>query len=198
MLCFSSIVAQLVENVPIELGMTFPSLCGDEIAVHHALLVDPLGAGLFDLEADVAVAGQLAAPGDAGGDQDLYAVADGEDPFALLVKIPDELQQLAIVPEKLRRAASNQQHGVVAGGLRLAKCDVGFDQVTGALDVSIPTGLEVVNDSVEPFLFRGTDMRHPTLLLEPMFRVQNLVGLPGIISHYQDFINCLLHLNIVI
>ena len=62
MLCFSSIVAQLVENVPIELGMTFPSLCGDEIAVHHALLVDPLGAGLFDLEADVAVAGQLAPP----------------------------------------------------------------------------------------------------------------------------------------
>ena len=102
------------------------------------------------------------------------------------------------MPEKLRRAASNQQHGVVAGGLRLAKCDVGFDQVTGALDVSIPTGLEVVNDSVEPFLFRGTDMRDPTLLLEPMFRVQNLVGLLGIISHYQDFTNCLLHLNIVI
>ena len=198
MLCVSLVAAQLVENVPIELGMTFPSLCGDEIAVHHALLVDPLGAGLFDLEADVAVAGQLAAPGDAGGDQDLYAVADGEDPFALLVKIPDELQQLGVVPEKLRGAATDQQHGVVTGGLRLAKRDVGLDQVTGALDVSIPTGLEVVNDPVEPFLFRGTDMRHPTLFLEPMFRVQNLVGLPGIISHYQDFTNCLLHLNIVI
>ena len=96
MLCVSLLAAQLVENVPIELGMTFPSLCGDEIAVHHALLVDPLGAGLFDLEADVAVAGQLAAPGEAGGDQDLYAVAYGEDPFALLVKSRTSFSSLAL------------------------------------------------------------------------------------------------------
>ena len=84
---FNSIVAQLVEDIPIELGMTLPCLCGDEVSVHDALFINPLGAGLFDLEADVAVAGQLAAPGDAGGEQDLYAVADGEDPFALLVEI---------------------------------------------------------------------------------------------------------------
>ena len=66
MLCFSSIVAQLVEDIPIELGMTFRCLCGDEVSVHDALFINPFGAGLFDLEADVTVAGQLAPLGDAG------------------------------------------------------------------------------------------------------------------------------------
>ena len=73
-----------------------------------------------------------------------------------------------------------------------------MDQVTGALDVSIPTGLEVVNDSVKPFLFRGTDVRRPALLLEPMFRVENLVRLPCIIGDDQDFTICLFQLNTVI
>ena len=87
MLCFRSIVAQLVEYIPIELGMTFPCLCGDEVSVHDALFINPLGAGLFDLEADVTEAGQLAPLGDADSNHDLYAVADGEDPFTLLVEI---------------------------------------------------------------------------------------------------------------
>ena len=60
MLCVSLVSSQLAANVPIELGMTFPSLCGDEIAVHDTLFINPLGVGLFDLEAYVAVAGQLA------------------------------------------------------------------------------------------------------------------------------------------
>ena len=89
MLCVSSIEAQLVEDIPIELGMTFPCLCGDEVSVHDALFINPLGAGLFDLEADVAVAGQLAPFGDASSNQDLNAMADGEDPLALLVEIPN-------------------------------------------------------------------------------------------------------------
>lgn len=89
MLCVSSIEAQLVEDIPIELGMTFPCLCGDEVSVHDALFINPLGAGLFDFKSDVAVAGQLAPPGDACGDQDLDPVTDGKDPFALFVEIPD-------------------------------------------------------------------------------------------------------------
>mgnify|MGYP001376368252 CR=1 FL=1 len=102
------------------------------------------------------------------------------------------------MPEKLRRAATNQQHGVVVGGSRFAKRDFGFDQVTGAFDVRVPAGFEVVDDSVEPFLLCGTDVRRPALLLKPMFCVENLVGLPGIIGYNQDFTNCLLHFNILI
>ena len=86
MLCFSSIVAQLVEDIPIELGMTFHVCEVTKFSVHDALFINPLGAGLFDL-GDVTVAGQ--GPGDTGSNQKLYAVADGEDPFALLVEIPN-------------------------------------------------------------------------------------------------------------
>ena len=123
-------------------------MCGNEIAINDTLFVHPLGAGLLDLEPDVAVAGEPAAFGDAGGDQNLDTVTNGENPFALLVERSNEPQQIGVVPEKLRRPPSDQKHGVVVGGFRLPKCNVCLDKVAGALDVGVPPGFEVVDDAM--------------------------------------------------
>jgi len=66
-----SALAELGEDIAVKIGMAFPRLRGDEVAIDHALFVHPLGAGLLDLEPDVAVAGEPAASGNAGGDQNL-------------------------------------------------------------------------------------------------------------------------------
>ena len=55
--------------------------------------------------------------------------------------------------QELRRAAADQKYGVVAGGFRLAKRHISLDEVTGALNVGVPPRVEIVNDSVEAFLF---------------------------------------------
>ena len=151
------------------------------------MFVHPLGAGLLDLEPDIAVAGESSAFGNARGDQNLDAVADGENPFALLVERPNELQQLVVVPEKLRCAAADQQDGGITRCFSLAKCDVRFNEVAGTLNVSVPAGLEVVDDSVQSLLFRGTDVNCPPLLLESVLGVENLVRLAGIIRNDQNF-----------
>ena len=89
--------------------------------------------------------------------------------------------------QELRRAAADQKYGVVAGGFRLAKRNISLDEVTGAFNVGVPLRLEIVNDSVEAFLFGRPNMRRPSLFLKTMFRVENLVGFPGVVSDNQDF-----------
>ena len=175
------------EDIAVKIGMTFPCLRGDEVAIDHALFIHPLGAGLLDLEPDIAVAGESSAFGNARGDQNLDAVADGENPFALLVERPNELQQLVVVPEKLRCAAADQQDGGITRCFSLAKCDVRFNEVARTLNVGVPAGLEVVNDSVQSLLFCGTDVSCPPLLLESVLGVENLVRLAGIIRNDQNF-----------
>ena len=66
-----SALAKLGEDIAVKIGMTFPCLRGDEVAIDHALFVHPLGAGLLDLEPDIAVAGESSAFGNARGDQNL-------------------------------------------------------------------------------------------------------------------------------
>jgi hypothetical protein len=67
--------------------MTLPRLRGDKVAVDYALLIDPFSAALGDLEPDVAIAGHLPPLADAGGEQHLNAVTDGEEPLALAVEL---------------------------------------------------------------------------------------------------------------
>ena len=146
---------ELVEDIAVKIGMTFPCLRSDEVSIDHALFVHPLGSGLLDLKADIAVAGEPAAFGNARGDQNLDPVADGKNPFALLVEGPNELQQLVVVAEKLRCAAADQQDGGVTRCLSLVKCDVRLDEVAGALNIGVPAGLEVVDDAVQPLLLEA-------------------------------------------
>ena len=48
---------ELVEDIAVKIGMTFPCLRSDEVSIDHALFVHPLGAGLLALEPNVAVTG---------------------------------------------------------------------------------------------------------------------------------------------
>ena len=67
-------------------------------------------------EADVFIAGNAFAFGEAGGGEHLDAMADGEDPFLLCVEFADKVEQAPIVAEVLRSAAAQNEDGIVIIG----------------------------------------------------------------------------------
>ena len=111
--------------------MRLPGLGGDDAAIANRLIGVPCGSRELHFEADVFVAGDALAFGEAGGGEDLDAVADGEDPLALAVEGAGEFEKLRVVAKVLGRAAAEEKDGGVVIDHDLIEGEVGFDAVAG-------------------------------------------------------------------
>ena len=160
--------------------MGLPGLAGDEAAVADGLLVYEGSSGLLGFEADVFVAGDPFALGEAGGGEDLDTVADGEDPLLLGVEFADDREQALVVAEVLGGAAAEDKDGVVLGDLDVVEGEVGGEAVAGALDVGVPAWLEVVHDEVKAANGWGGNGGLPVCFLKAMHGVEGFVGFAGV------------------
>lgn len=80
---------------------------GDDAAVADGLAGAPFASGAGDFAFDVFVAGDGAFGDEVGGDEDLDAVADGEDPFAGGGHGANEGDEAVVVAEVFRSPASD-------------------------------------------------------------------------------------------
>ena len=167
--------------------MAFPSLCRDPIAVDDALFVAPFSSTLSHFEADVFVAGDRAIATESGGQEDLDAVTDCEEPLALIVKFAGELDEGSVMPKELRGPATDEQHAVVVLGFDVGDGFVGLDQVAWFFDIGVPVGMKVVNDAVEALLLAGGDNRCHSSLKKAVFCVKNLKGFACIVGDDKYF-----------
>ena len=126
-----------------------PGLAGDDAAVANGLLVNEYTSGLLRFEADVFKAGHALASDEVSGSEYLGAMADSEDPLLLRVELPNKIKQTPIIAEVLRRAAAQNQDGIVALHLHLVEREVGRQTVARTLDVGIPAWLDVVDYEME-------------------------------------------------
>ena len=160
--------------------MGLPGLAGDDAAVADGLLVYKSSSSNLRVEADVFVAGDAFAFGQAGGGEDLDPVADGEDPLLLRVEFADDLEQALIVAEVLGGAAAEDEDGVVVADVDVVEGEVGCQTIAGALDVGVPAWLEVVHDEVEAANGWGGNGGLPVCLLKAMHGVERFVGFAGV------------------
>src|SRR5688572_10979295 len=120
-------MSELREDLPVEICMTSPRLAGYDAAVTRALLVDPGATTTFQLETHVRVTRELHSAADPRCKQDLDAVTDGENPFLLLAKALNDLDELLVVSKKFGRASADQQHGGVVVDSHVVERDVALD-----------------------------------------------------------------------
>jgi len=136
------------EDGAIESGMRLPGLCGDDSSGTDRLLVDKDAAGLLGFQANVLVAGDAFAACQPGGGQDLYSMADGEDPLLLAIELAHNFNHSRIVPQVLRRPAAQDKHCRVLVYTNIVEFHGSFQSVAGALDVGVPSRLEIVHHEV--------------------------------------------------
>ena len=163
-----------------------PGLARDDAAITNGLLVYKSSSSQLRFEADMLIAGNAFASGEASGSEDLNAVADGEDPFLLRVKFANHLEQARIIAEVLRSATAQNEDGVIISHLHLVECEVGREAVARALDIGIPPRLEVVHDEMEAANGGCGNGDAPVFLSKPMNRVERFVGFARI-SRYDQY-----------
>ncbi len=120
--------------------MRLPGLGGDHPAVADSFTLVPGSAALGDFKTDMFVTGDAAVLDQAGGDQDLYAVADGPDPLPRLVEFADQAKEVFVMAEVLGRAAADEQNGVKIGGGGGGDGERRIAAVAGTFDISVPAG----------------------------------------------------------
>lgn len=156
--------------------MRLPGLAGDDAAVANGLLVYECSSRYLRVVADVFVAGDSFAIGEAGGGEYLNAVAEGKDPFLLRVEFADDIEQTLVVAEVLGCTASEKEDGIVVGDIDVVEGDVRGQAVAGALDIGVPAGLKVVDDEVEATHGWGGNCGLPIFFLKAMNGVERFVG----------------------
>src|SRR5260221_10089087 len=97
--------------------MALPGLRRNDVAIHDAWAVDPGAASQLQFQADILITRQRSPLHQPGGDQDLDAVTDRENPFLLPIEFLDDLDEGWIVPEELRRSPADQHDGLVIADL---------------------------------------------------------------------------------
>jgi hypothetical protein len=182
------VFGQTGEDLAVEVGVRLPGLRRHDSSVAHGLLWLPGAAGELHFIAHMLVAGDTAVLYQAGRNQHLDAVADGEDPPARSVERPDDLDQPGVVPQVFGRASADNQDGVEFQRGDILKGRGRFQPIAGPLDAGIPAGLEIVHDQMQPLLRRCGDHRLPARLLEPMNGVQRFVTFSGIAGDDKDFL----------
>ena len=153
-----------------------PGLAGDHAAITNGLPVYKCSSSLLRFEADVFIAGNALAFGEAGGGEYLNAMADGEDPFLLHIEFSDNVEQAPIIAEVLGSAAAQNEDGVIITHVYLVEREVGLQTVTGTLDVGIPPWLKVVHYEMEAANRRSGNGDAPVFLPKPMNRIKRFVG----------------------
>lgn len=164
----------------VEVGVGLPGLGGDDAVVADGLARVPGAAGMLHFEADVLIAGDAAVRDEAGGDEDLDAVADGEHPLAGGVEGLDEIEEGGVVAEVLGRASADEEDGIEAIGAGLGDGEIGGEAVAWAFDVGIPAGFEVVHDEVETPHGGSGDDGFIARLLEAVDGIEGFVGFAGV------------------
>jgi len=157
-----------------------PGLAGDHAAITNGLLVYKCSSSLLRFEADVFIAGNALAFGEAGGGEYLNAMADGENPFLLRVEFADDVEQAPIIAQVLRSAAAQNEDGVILTNLYLVEGEIGLETVAGTLDVGVPPWLKVVHDEMEATHRRSSNGDAPVFLPKAMNRVEGFVGFAGV------------------
>src|SRR5213083_2792944 len=92
---------QARQNLSIKLRVGHPGLGGDDLPIANRLSSAVGAPAGLDLEADVLVSGHASPPGEPRADQDLNSMANGANPFALLVEVLDQGNHLWVVSKVL-------------------------------------------------------------------------------------------------
>ena len=95
------------EHFAIERRLLAPRRAGHQPPVAHDVALHELSADRLDFEAHVLVAGEPLVPGQAGGREQLDAVTDREDPLLARVELPDDVEELPVVAQVLRRPSAD-------------------------------------------------------------------------------------------
>jgi hypothetical protein len=90
------------------------------------------------------------------------------------------------VAQVLRRAAAYEQDGPIVGHIGFVEGDLGVQTVACALDVGVPTGLEIVHHEMQTALARRGDDRLMTGFLEAVDGVEGFVALAAVAGDDQD------------
>ena len=86
--------------------MRLPGLCCNQPAIANGLFGPVRSTGLYYFRANVFIAGH-ALPGDKiGGDQYLYAVANGKQPLSRLRELTGDVEKSGVIAKILGRAAA--------------------------------------------------------------------------------------------
>jgi hypothetical protein len=113
-------------------------------------------------------------------------MADAEDPFALVIELPDDADQARIVPQVFRGAPADQDHRLVLFDDHIVEGHVGLHPVPGSLAVGVPSRLEVVHHEVHALLRRRRDACGVAGFLKPVDGEPGLVTLAAISGHDED------------
>ncbi len=79
-------------------------------------------------------------------------MADGEHPLARGLELPHEIDHPAVVPQVLWRASTEHEHRIEFSDPHVIERHIRVRPVSGALDVGVPPGLEIVDHEMEPRL----------------------------------------------
>jgi hypothetical protein len=140
---------------------------------------------LLRFEADVFIAGNTPAFREAGGGKYLDAMVDSENPFLLHVEFADNVEQAPIFAEELRSAAAQNEDVITITYIYLVEREVGFETVTGTLDLGIATWLKVVHYEMDATNRRSSNGDAPVFLPKPMNRIKRFVGFVSISGNDQ-------------
>jgi len=90
-----------------------------------------------------------------GRRQDFDPVADGSHRLVVFKKVFRDAEKILIVAKKLGRPPAGQHETNKLVWIHIAKCDVGFERITGRFDGDIPIGIVVVLNEVVQALGRS-------------------------------------------
>jgi hypothetical protein len=174
------------EDLPIERWVRLPRLGGYNPSVAHGLIAYIRCPGLLRFQSHVLIAGHTLARRQPRGSQHLDTVADREDPFFLPAECSHNIQDLGIIPQVLGRPPAQYQHGGIFLDFHLIEGKISFQPVARTLDIGIPARLEIVHDKMQPPARRSRYDRFPSLLLEPVHRVQRFVRFAAVTRYHEN------------
>lgn len=156
--------------------MALPSLRRDKLAIDDTLAVDPNAAALLNFKANISVTGHLLSRSNSGGQKNLNAMADRENPFLPAMEFLYDLDHFGIVSQKLWGAPANQQNSVVVRRPDLRNSHIRSDIIARFLDIRVPFGIEIMNDRLKPLFLRGRDNWLITGFTKSMLGIEDFKG----------------------
>ncbi len=156
--------------------MRLPGLGSDDPAIPNGLLLREPGAGLFRFNAHVFVAGDAPAGKYPGGRQHLDAVADGKHPFSGGLEFPDNFEDQRVIAQVFGGTTAEDQNSLELRRLHLIEGNVSVQSIAGALDVGVPSRLEIVHHQMQAASRRGGYHGTPAFFPESVHGVKGLIG----------------------
>src|SRR3970040_1122990 len=114
------------------------------------------GSAHSDARLDKAVAGQ-APPLHPCLKKNKGAATDGSDGLVGFNEMADKFDAAIDIPDLLRRSTSWQQQAVECGGIDLGERSIRVHRVPRPLNVGVPARLLLMNNDMQPLLFRRGD-----------------------------------------